>query len=73
VIALLLIARRNFAAWQVAFTWPVVVTVVFLNLSPWLSPIEARRRVVRTCYAHSSRHFGYLRVLVPGLLLVMAG
>jgi hypothetical protein len=41
VIALLLIARRNFAARQVAFTWPVVVmAVVFLNLSPWLSPMK---------------------------------
>jgi hypothetical protein len=41
VIALLLVARRNFAARQVAFAWPVVVmAVVFLNLSPWLSPMK---------------------------------
>lgn len=67
---LLLIAGRKFAARKVAFTWPVVVMfLLFLNLSPWFSPMKHVAALPEPAAHIIHGILVTIGFLVPGLLL----
>ena len=70
VAVLLLLAGRNFAARRVAFVWPpVVLTLMFLNLSPWLSPMKHVATLSEPAAHLVHGVLVTLGFLLPGLLL----